>query len=229
MSVSFAVFAQANKIVEMHCFTEEVFVYQALQGIERHYVHPLQHMRHHHPAIAKAIEKMNSEKPEMEIIKDIADKFGRSFCLAAKGQKFKAADLKTIGSFQMKEDDAIKEKKRKIAQSIKDPWGGGALELNNQPRIVKSCRKPQAYSDQLECDDLIITARSGEDNVTEYRFWLGFQSGEGLTVYKSPGDFVELSKVMAQLKKDKKEFKYSFVPKDMGHQSLVENAKIGGD
>ncbi len=223
---STSVNAQVKRIAEKHCFTEQKFAQEAVTLILSRYNHNDTNSSKNH--IIR--EHLNQIRPKIELVTDTVDQFGRTFCLIVMEKKLTGGDLKTIGTFQFNEDLILKEKNRKFAQSIKDPWGGDKLELTGKPKVLRSCRRTQSSPDEKkECDDLIITARHGDDNVIEYRFWLGFQSGEGLAVYKSPANHVELSKVMGLLKKDRKEQKYSFAPQGAKEEDSIDNATIIGE
>ena len=218
--------AQVKRIEDKHCFNEKTYAQEALTLIlspyNRQYTNSSWDQIHQ--------ERLNRLRPKIELVTDTIDQFGRKFCLIILEKKLGAYDLKIIGSFQFKEDLLLKEKKLNLAGSFKDPWGGEKLELTGKPKTLRSCRKAQAsINEEMKCDDLIITARTGDDNVIEYRFWLEFQSGEGLAVYKSPGNQVELSKVMASLNKDRKEYKYSFAPKGAKDDDSIDDAKIIGE
>ncbi len=218
--------AQVKRIEDKHCFNEKTYAQEALTLILSHYNYDYSNYPNKH----FFIERLNRRRPKIELVTDTVDQFGRKFCLIILEKKLVDSDLKIIGSFQFKEDLLLKEKKLNLAGSFKDPWGGEKLELTGKPKTLRSCRKAQSpINEEMKCDDLIITARTGEDNVIEYRFWLEFQSGEGLAVYKSPGNHVELSKVMASLNKDRKEFKYSFAPKGAKDEDSIDDVKIVGE
>ena len=218
--------AQVKRIEDKHCFNEKTYAQEALTLILSHYNYDYSNYPNKH----FFIERLNRRRPKIELVTDTVDQFGRKFCLIILEKKLVDSDLKIIGSFQFKEDLLLKEKKLNLAGSFKDPWGGEKLELTGKPKTLRSCRKAQSpINEEMKCDDLIITARTGDDNVIEYRFWLEFQSGEGLAVYKSPGNHVELSKVMASLNKDRKEFKYSFAPKGAKDEDSIDDVKIVGE
>ena len=218
--------AQVKRIEDKHCFNEKTYAQEALTLILSHYNYDYSNYPNKH----FFIERLNRRRPKIELVTDTVDQFGRKFCLIILEKKLEDSDLKTIGSFQFKEDLLLKEKKLNFAGSFKDPWGGEKLELTGKPKTLRSCRKAQtSINEENKCDDLIITARTGDDNVIEYRFWLDLQSGEGLAVYKSPSNHVELSKVMALLKKDRKEHKYSFAPKGAKEEDSIDNATIIGE
>ena len=218
--------AKLKRIEDKHCFNEKTYAQEALTLILSQYNYQFTNSPwdHHYR------ERLNRRRPKIELVTDTVDQFGRKFCLIIMEKKLVDSDLKTIGSFQFKEDLLLKEKKLKVAGSFKDPWGGEKLELTGKPKILRSCRRAQSsMNEQNKCDDLIITARVGDDNVIEYRFWLDLQSGEGLAVYKSPGNHVELSKVMASLNKDRKDYQYSFAPKGAKDEDSIDDAKIIGE
>ena len=218
--------SQVKRIEDKHCFTETKFAQEALTFINNYYNRIYEYEQYNNSHRRHII----LTRPKIELVTDTVDQFGRKFCLIVMEQKLTEEDLKAIGGFQLKEDLILKGKKLKFAGSFKDPWGGEKLELTGKPKTLRSCRKAQtSINEENKCDDLIITARTGDDNVIEYRFWLEFQSGEGLAVYKSPGNQVELSKVMASLNKDRKEFKYSFAPKGAKDEDSIEDAKIIGE
>lgn len=224
--------ARVKKYVEMHCFQEEVNAKETIAYINLSYASriPRTRSQYNMDAFNRRRDQVQKEWPKLELITDTPDKYGRAFCIMVEEKKLNNKDITTVGSFQIREAAQIKEKNRILAQSMKDPWGGQHLDRSGKPKVLRSCLKIEnAKSDELECDDLIITARNGDDNVVEYRFWLGFQSGEGFVVYKSPANNVELGKVMAQLKKDKKEIKYSFGPQGSKDSELIEDAKISGE
>lgn len=197
-------------IQEKHCFQTEDKARLVHGRIQREIDHR-----------KKMFEKMkrhNIQLLQLDLVTDTKDQFGRNFCLIAKNQKLSEQHLALIADNQMLED---KDKIRKEVEQLKDPWGGKAVDLSGKPKIIRSCKS----QDPADCDDLIITARRGEEDVIEYRFWLGAQSGEGLAVYKSPANALELTKVMNQLKKDKENMKYTFCPKETPG-NFIEDAQI---
>jgi hypothetical protein len=225
--MSFAAQAQPKNVTGMYCFVEASNAEQALALIKRQYQLPIMPPNHHSNRMREQLEK---QRPNLNLVTDTADSFGRKFCLIATDKKLSENDLRIIATHQVREDDVILAKNRKLALSLKDPWGGEKLDLSGKPKAFRTCHKSEtAASDELTCEDLIITAKKGEDNVIEYRFWLGFQTGEGLSVYKSANNHLELSKVMTQIKKDKKAQKYSFAPKGSSDSGLIEDAKLGGE
>jgi hypothetical protein len=225
--LSLAAQAQTKNVTGMYCFVEGPNAEQALALVNRQYQLPMMPPNHH---LNRMREQLEKQRPQLELVTDTVDSFGRKFCLISTDKKLREKDLRIIATHQVREDDVILAKNRKLALSLKDPWGGEKLDLSGKPRAFRTCHKNEAAkSDELTCEDLIITAKKGEDNVIEYRFWLGFQSGDGLSVYKSANNHLELSKVMAQMKKDKQAQKYSFAPKGSSDSELIEDAKLGGE
>lgn len=203
--------AEQIKIKEIHCFVEKESAQKTFQKFSIHYgqrQNVLSRLGKSHPPL------------DLELVHDGKDTFGRTHCLITKSREFTDQERETIKKHQLQED---KTSARKTISTIKDPWGGKAVDLSGKPKIMRVCEGDQT----LHCEDLIITALLGEEDVIEYRFWLGARSGEGLVVHKSSRNALELTKVMNQLKKDKENFSYSFSPKDQS--AFVKDAQIGGN
>ena len=232
MLITFSAQTEAKTYVEMHCFAEEAYAKSTIAFINHSYASRIPRSRNQHNFAWKnrARDEIQKAWPKIELITDTKDKYGRTYCLVVEDKKLNDQDTNIIGKFQRRETGEINLKNQILARGLKDPWGGEKLERNGKQKALRSCRKSEnPKAEELECDDLIVTARNGDDNVIEYRFWLGFQSGEGFVVYKSPSNNVELSKVMASLKKDKKEHAYSFGPQGCKDAYLIPDAKISGD
>lgn len=202
--------ADKIQVQDIQCFTEADTAQKVFQIFQHEYD---QLKRIHH-------RQMRVPEFGIEYVTDATDKFGRKHCLISRSKNFGEQHLKIISSHQRTEDDA---RAKKEISSLKDPWGGKAVDLSGKPKIMRACQGEQS----LNCDDLIITAMMGEEDVIEYRFWLGARSGDGLVVHKSTRNALELSKIMNQLKKDKENLSYSFSPKDQS--AFVKDASIGGN
>lgn len=209
---SLAFSAEPIRIQDIECFEEEESAKSVLRNFQREVdLRKLAYKR----------TRLKAPELEMEYVSDATDQFGRKYCLISKTKKFNDRELVLMKAKQLEEDHA---KRKKEIGSMKDPWGGKVIDLSGEPKIIRSC-KILSDHDQ-ECDDLIITAMMGQEDVVEYRFWLGARSGEGLAIYKATKNALELSQVMKQLKKDKENFSYTFSPRDQN--AFVKDALIGG-
>lgn len=218
--IFFSSMAQARVVDKVVCFSEENSAKNAMNTINRHYDQYEQAMKQFKRPIHRPIQR-----PSIYLVNDTKDSFGRSNCLIITG-KLNDREHKIMAEEQKREDLLALEKKRAEAKE-KDPWGGTPLDLSGKPKTYRSCKMDENKKESdFECFDLIVTAMKGQEDVIEYRFWLGSQNGEGLAVYKSPGNALELRKVISQIRKDKEHFKWSFAPKDDSGALLQENAEI---